>query len=100
MAKMKDIILSFPASGSPDVVSYKMYYEIAPKAVTYDSPSVLLNATSVKLNDIPALQGIDGKCNIGVTAMDDGGNESDMSKLGDVPLDLGAPEAPGPLSIS
>jgi len=39
MPKIKELTLSFPESGSPDVVGYKLYIEPAPDAVTYDSQS-------------------------------------------------------------
>ena len=100
MAKIKDKTLSFPASGSPDVAGYKLYYETSPDAVTYNSPNVALSSNSVVLNSIPEFAGFDGVFNIGVSAVDDGGNESDMSLLNDVPLDFAAPEPPGALSVT
>ncbi len=100
MSKIKTKTLSFPESGSPDVSGYKLYYEVVPAEVTYTSPSVALSSNSVVLNEIPELVDADNVYNIGVASVDDGGNESDMSKLNDVPLDFAAPEPPGPLSIS
>lgn len=98
MAKAATKTLSFPASGSPDVVSYKLYVEESPTEVTYDSQSYDLgNNTSVELGSIAEF---DGTYNLGVVAVDDAGNESDMSLASDIPLDLVAPEAPGALSIS
>lgn len=99
MAKIKTKTLTFPGSGSPDVVGYKLYFETAPAAVTYDSASVNLGSNSVVLNTVPGLEGLDNVFNIGVSAVDDAGNESDMSVLANVPLDFAAPAAPGALSL-
>lgn len=100
MAKIKQKTLTFPGSGSPDVVGYKFYYEVSPTAVTYDSANVLLTETMVVLNTITELQNLDAVYNIGISAVDDAGNESDMSLLNDIPLDFAAPEAPGALSLT
>ena len=100
MAKIKDVTMSFPPSGSPDVVGYKLYVAEAPAEVTYESDSFDLGAeTVVVLNTLPGMLDRDGVFNIGVVAVDDAGNESSMSLLNDVPLDFQAPEAPGPITI-
>ena len=99
MAKIKDVTLSFPASESTDVVGYKLYLEQSPTEVTHDSPSHDLgNITTITLNSI--LGTIDGIYNIGVVAVDDVGNESDFSLMGDVPLDFVPPGPPGILTIT
>lgn len=101
MAKVETVNLSFPASGSPDVVGYKLYIEEAPKAVTYTSSSWALGSkTSVDLSTLEGMTTKDGKYNLGVTAIDDAGNESSMSLISDVPLDFLAPDPPGQLSIT
>lgn len=100
MAKFKNVSMSFPASDSPDVVSYKLYVAEAPTEVTYDSESFDLgNNTTVDLSTLPSMTSKDGVYNIGVVAVDDAGNESSMSKMNDVPLDFLAPNPPGLLSI-
>jgi hypothetical protein len=107
MAKINEKTLKFEASSSPDVVGYRLYYEVAPTAVAYDSPFIALAATTeegtttvaVKLNEVSEFATFDNVYNIGVSSVDDAGNESDMSLLNDVPLDLAAPAAPGPLQL-
>lgn len=101
MAKIKNVNISFPASTSPDVVGYKLYISQAPDAVTYDSESFDLGSnTSVDLSSLPDMLNKDGSFNIGVTAVDDTGNESDMSVANDVALDFVAPDAPGEIVVT
>lgn len=109
MAKLKSATLKFPASGSPDVVGYRLYVESEGVPVTYDSPVFDLGKNEIKedetvfivtdLSGIPGMSTKDGIYNIGVTAVDDAGNESSMSTLDSVPLDFVAPDPPGPLSF-
>lgn len=101
MAKVKSAILSFPVSPSPDVVNYKLYYAVAPEPVTYDSAFVDLGLeTSYDLATLPGAVGLDIQFNLGVTALDEVGNESDMKLLENVSLDFAAPDAPGDLVIT
>ena len=102
MAKM----LKFKASDSPDVVNYKLYIEETPNPVTYDSENVDLGNVAnadgyivVDLSTFPELTTKDGTYNLGVTAIDDAGNESSMSKADNVPLDFVAPDPPGALEL-
>ncbi len=99
--------IKFPPSSSPDVVGYKLYLEEAPNEVTYDSESIDLGnpvdpsgLVVVDLTKFSELTTKDGVYNIGITAIDDAGNESSMSKASDVPLDFVAPDPPGALVIS
>ena len=101
MPKVKEVTLTFPASGSPDVVGYKLYIEPTPDPVTYASQSFDLgNNTSVDIASLPGMTTLDGIYNMGVAAVDDAGNESSFSLLNDVPLDFTAPDPPGPLSLT
>ena len=100
MAKVKGLTLSFPPSGSPDVVGYKMYIEESPNTVSYDSQSFDLgNNTTVDISSLAGMTTMDGVYNVGVTALDDAGNESSMSIANDIPLDFAAPNPPGELSF-
>ncbi len=100
MAKVKNVTLSFPASGSQDVIGYKLYMEPAPTEVTYTSQSFDLgNNTSIDLASLPGMSTTDGVYNLGITAIDDAGNESSFSLISDVPLDFLAPDAPGEITI-
>lgn len=101
MAKVKNVTLDFPASGSPDVVGYKLYIAQSPDEVTYESMAIDLgNNTSVVLNQLEGMPTTDAIYNLGVTAVDDASNESSMSMLSDVPLDFTAPDAPGALGLT
>lgn len=105
MSKLKSAVLRFPVSGSPDVINYKLYVEADPDPVTYDSPSWNLGNDPVDgyietdLSEVDGVSTMDGIYNIGVTSVDDAGNESSMSQLDSVPLDFVAPDPPGPLSL-
>jgi hypothetical protein len=100
MPKIASKTIKFAASGSPDVVGYKMYYEEVPGVVTYQSASFDLgNSTVVDLATLPGIENFDGVYNIGIAAVDDAGNESDFARLGDVPLDLQPPTPPQNLVI-
>jgi len=107
-AKVKDVTLSFPPSGSPDVVKYMLYViesstnvEDIDAGGNYTAPSYdLAMATSIDLSTLPGMTSNDGVYNIGITAIDDAGNESSMSVISDVPLDFIAPDAPGAIVIT
>jgi len=100
MPKVKDVILTFPPSGSPDVVSYKLYVQLANDPVTYDSESWGLGLnTTIDIATFPGMTTKDDIYNLGVTAVDEAGNESSFSLINDVPLDFVAPDPPGPLSF-
>jgi|GEM_PF-2868237 hypothetical protein len=106
MAKLQSKTLKFTPSPSPDVVTNKLYIEEAPNQVTYDSLSFDLgNVVTggfvvVNIAALEGMQNIDGIFNIGVAAIDDIGNESDMRISPNVPLDFVPPEMVGELIIS
>lgn len=99
MARISSKTLSLVPSSSPDVLSYRMYYETVSSdvAVSYDSPFVELPGEGPwNLETFQELQALDDNFNIMFTAIDDGGNESDLGQIHEnVPLDFTAPEAPG-----
>lgn len=106
MAKVRAINITFPPSGSPDVVGYKMYYVDAGQPLDYNSPNVSLGNPAVgsedgKIRVDVAIIGVfsDGRYDVGIVAVDDAGNESSMSKLMDVPFDFVAPDAPGTVEV-
>ena len=100
MPKVKDVILTFPPSGSPDVVGYKLYVQLANDPVTYDSESWDLGLnTTIDIATLPGMTTKDDIYNLGVTAVDEAGNESSFSLINNVPLDFVAPDPPGPLSF-
>jgi len=101
MSKVKELQLSFPPSPSPDVVGYKLYMVESPAVVDYNSESFDLgNNTTIDMASLPGMTTKDGVYNIGVTAVDDAGNESSMSKADNIPLDFVAPDPVGELSFT
>ena len=101
MSKIRKVSYCFSPSGSPDVMSYKLYYVETGQALDYNAPSVDLG------NPAPANDGMiwidlaalnvftqDTTYDFGVVAVDDVGNESAMLREVGVPFDLIAPDAP------
>jgi len=79
MAELKDLWIEFPPSNSPDVIEYKLYIQKGLFDVTYDSPSYSLGmSTNVNIADYAVEP---GPHNVGITAVDDAGNESQMSRV-------------------
>lgn len=103
MAKIKGYTIKFTPSASLDVVTNKVYIEKAPTVVSYTSPSFDVGNVPVggfiTVDIKPLVPNVDGIYNIGVAAVDDAGNESDMKVKNDVPLDFVAPTATGDIMI-
>lgn len=101
MAKVLNTTISWTGSTSPDVVGYALYVQDAPDPADYSSPRFEVgNVTSVILSTLPGMTTKDGVFNIGIAAIDDAGNESDMAMVNDLPLDFAAPAAPGALVVT
>jgi hypothetical protein len=101
MAKTREYQISWTLSASTDVVGYKIYYVPEEEELNYGSPSVTVeNVNTVIIpTDVPEFPKIDGNYTIGLSALDDSGNESDIvSKT--VPFDLVAPSAPSELVVT
>lgn len=99
MAKIKKRKLVWKSSNSPQVVGYKLYWSDK-GPVDYESPCVKLgNVTEIVLPD--AVEGFDkvkGPVELGITAMDELGNESDLVVL-KTPYQFNVPKAPSELWI-
>jgi len=105
----KKMILRFTPSGSSDIVGYYLYYAEESLVLSHSSPRVSLGKPPVNPNgqievDINSLDfegSIDGHYNLGITAVDDAGNESALLVTGleDVALDFVAPDPPTNASI-
>ena len=97
MSKIKSKVLRFVPSDSPDVVTNKLYVEPEGTPLTYDSLSFDIgNAPDpedgmVHVDLSTVFIDYDGVYDIGIAAVDDGGNEADMQTLTGVPLDFVAP---------
>lgn len=101
MAKTKEYSITWTKSASTDVVGYKIYYVPEEEELNYGSPNVLVGDVDTVLipTDVPGFPLIDGSYQIGLSSVDDVGNESDIiSKI--VPFDLVAPDAPTNLEVT
>jgi len=94
-------ILKIVRGDALDIATHRLYIEPSPNAVTYASQMFELgSADEIDLSTIAGMEDIDGVFNLGVTSVDDAGNEStSMTKLNDVPLDFVPPDPPKQISI-
>ena len=99
MAKIKKRRLRWTASESAQVVGYKLYWS-ENSEVNYDSKSVALgNITEIVLpDDVEAFTPAGGPIVFGITAVDELGNESDMTTLV-APYQFNVPKAPDDLYL-
>ena len=99
MAKIKRRKLKWIASGSSQVVGYKLYWS-ENGAVHYDSQCAILgNVTEIILpDDVNSFTPNGGSVEFGITAIDELGNESDMITL-KAPYQFNVPKAPEDLYL-
>lgn len=99
MAKIKKRKLRWKASESAQVVGYKLYWAEG-ESVDYDSESIALgNLTEVVLpDDVPTFEPTRGPVAFGVSAVDELGNESDLTTFV-APYQFNVPQAPEALWI-
>jgi len=102
MSKIKESTITFAGSDSVDVVGYRIYIAPNTENVTYEHPVSELvphRGETIVIEMDTLFPDIDGVYNIGVVAVDDVGNESDMSIGLDFPLDFLAPNPPGTVTL-
>lgn len=99
MAKIKRRRLRWNPSPSPQVVGYKLYWS-ADGGVDYDSNSIKLgNVTEIVLpDDVKEFAAISGPVELGIAAVDEIGNESDLVTL-KTPFQFAVPQAPADLRL-
>ncbi|MDJ0783484.1 MAG: hypothetical protein QNJ22_16020 [Desulfosarcinaceae bacterium] len=99
MAKIKKRKLCWQASASPQTIGYKLYWS-QEGPVTYASTSEFLGqVTEIILPDgIPNFKPTTGSLEIGLTAVDELGNESDIATL-TAPFHFMAPATPTGLKL-
>ena len=98
MAKIKRRKLCWKASTSPQVIGYRLYWD-EPGKVDYNSRSAILeNVNEVVLPD--DVEGFEpcGPVELGVSALDEVGNESSIITL-DAPYQFNVPQMPQDLWI-
>jgi hypothetical protein len=93
------------------VTGYRLYWSPAETPVDYTSPNHDFVAADLPddpnspgkkildLTGVDAMQTLDGTYNLGLTAIDDAGNESGMSVLSGIGLDFVAPAPPTDLEF-
>ncbi len=99
MGRVKRKKVSWQPSVSVDVTSYRLYWSKIGE-VNYDSDHADLgNVTEVILpDDLPSFPLVEGNIELGVTAIDQGGNESDIITLTEY-FNFTVPEAPQNLEV-
>ena len=101
MAQVKNLIISFQPSPSPDVAGYRLYMIEAPAPVDYNAENFDLGAaTEVDISTLAGMTTKSGTYNIGVAAYDQAGNLSSLSIEDNVVLDFLAPDPPGAITVS
>jgi hypothetical protein len=106
---LKQVHLTFTKSGSPDVVGYALYIEEAPNPASFNSqrfdlgnpPDDGSGKIDVLLSELPGIDTKDGVYNLGISAVDDAGNESSLltDGLDNIALDFVAPDPPTSASV-
>ena len=99
MAKLRKIRISWNVSTDPDVKGYKLYWAVG-GGINYDSDSAeVSNVTELILpDDIPSFPLVAADIELGVTAVNHRGNESDITKYS-APFDFTVPDAPMDLVV-
>lgn len=99
MAKIKKRRLRWNASTSPQVVGYKLYWAVN-GTPDYNSDCVKLgNVTEIVLpDDVKGFADASGPVEVGIAAIDEVGNESDMVTL-KIPFQFAVPQAPSELRL-
>lgn len=102
MALVKELVVRFRQSASPDIVSNRFRVRPANTPAAYDTPfdDVPVPAadadgfTRVPLANVPAAAGLEGRYDVHVTAVDGAGNESDFLEIDNQLFDLSPPLPP------
>jgi hypothetical protein len=99
MGKLRSRKVRWEASRSADVVGYRLYWSTR-GAVNYDSEYLDVGMiTEVTIpNEIPSFRMISGDIELGISAINQAGNESEMTKA-TVHLDFTVPQAPEKLVV-
>ena len=94
MAKVKKRRLVWEPSPSPNVIGYKLYWAEEGE-VSYGSPCAMIgNVAEVVLPEqVPSFPIVKGAIELGITAVNEVGNESDMMILA-APFQFSVPDAP------
>jgi hypothetical protein len=103
MAKIKELVIRFTQSTSGDVVANRVRIHAADTAPDYATPYDEVRPppaadadgfTRIPLANVPKAAGLSGRYDVGITAVDAAGNESDFLDIDSVPFDLDPPRPP------
>lgn len=94
MAKIRTYTVAWGLPSDPDVVGIRVRATIAPEVPAYNTPYDEVGLVTQCTLPLPKTPLIDGDLVVAVSAVDDVGNESDMSQV-TFPFDL---VAPGPVT--
>lgn len=99
MAKIAKRTISFDPSTASDVAGYKLYWSIDGPVDYLSANADVGNKTTIIIpDDVPTFPLVEAQVNIGVSAYDAIGNESDMVTV-TAPFDFDAPDAPTNLVV-
>ena len=101
MAKIIKKKIKITPSEVPDLVAHRVYVAFAIEEVTYDSPMVEVPMPKLELvipDEFPGFPLNDTNYKIGVSGVDDMGNEGDMTII-EAPFDFDAPPVPDGVEI-
>jgi nitrogen fixation-related uncharacterized protein len=99
MAKIRKRKVRWNPSNAAGVVGYRLYWAVGEEADYESEFADIGNVTEVILPDeVPSFPTVAGDIELGVTAVDHIGNESDMAKFS-APFDFTAPDAPTDLVV-
>ena len=102
MALVKEVTIRFKQSASADVVTNRVRVRPANTPAAYDTPFDDVPAPAVDSDgfsrihaaNVPQMQGLEGRFDVHVTALDARGNESDFLEIDNQLFDLSPPLAP------
>jgi len=101
MSKIFNRRISWEPSIAEDVVAHRVYVVQGIEEPTYDDLNVTVNMPKTEVvvpDEFPGFPLYDGEYTIGIVAIDDWGNESDMATA-TVPFDFIAPSAPTNIKV-
>ena len=99
MGKIKKRRIRWQPSESQDVAGYKLYWSIG-GGVDYDSDCAEVGKVNEVIlpDDVPSFPLVSAEMELGVTALNYTGNESEMTKFA-APFDFTAPDPPRDLAV-
>jgi hypothetical protein len=99
MAKIKQRKVRWEPSSTADIIKYRLYWSIGGSVDYYSDHADVGNVTEINLpNDIPLFPLTLGRFELGISAINEAGNESELTKT-TVQVDFTVPEAPKNLRV-